>query len=162
MRVRVPLTKLVIPLGVTWFALSVICGLFTGVGAYTFNYAEGTSYLSTDPAACKNCHIMNDEYEGWSKGPHHHVAGCVDCHLPHDFLPKYFAKGLNGWNHSKAFTLQDFHEPIQIGPRNARLLQESCLRCHGDFVHDIVKGSSSPGAESVQCVHCHKGVGHGK
>ena len=32
----------------------------------------------------------------------------------------------------------DFHEPIMITPRNAETLQENCLRCHGDFVHDIV------------------------
>ena len=25
-----------------------------------------------------------------------------------------------------------------IKPRNAAILQENCLRCHGDFVHDIV------------------------
>jgi cytochrome c nitrite reductase small subunit len=160
--VKVPFTKLAIPLGATTLALAVLLGVFTGVGAYTFDYAEGTSYLSTNPAACANCHIMNDQYTSWSKGPHHHVAGCVDCHLPHDFIPKYFAKAENGWNHSKGFTLQDFHEPIQIKPRNAKLLQESCLRCHGEFVHEIVHGSSSPGLDSVQCVHCHRGVGHGR
>ena len=27
-------------------------GLFIGIGAYTFRYAEGLSYFSTDPAAC--------------------------------------------------------------------------------------------------------------
>ena len=77
----------------------------------------------------------------WSRGPHHAVAGCVDCHLPHDFLPKYFAKAENGYHHSKAFTLQDFHEPIMIKSKNAGILQESCVRCHADFVHELVNGS---------------------
>jgi cytochrome c nitrite reductase small subunit len=44
--------------------------------------------------------------------------------------------------HSKAFTLQDFHEPIMIKADNARILQANCLRCHGEFVHDIVSGST--------------------
>ena len=34
-------------------------------------------------------------------------------------LPKLIAKAENGCNHSKAFTLQNFHEPIMITPRNA-------------------------------------------
>ena len=39
----------------------------------------------------------------------------------------------------------DFHDPIMIKPRNARILQENCLRCHGDFVHDIVAGQHDAG-----------------
>ena len=46
-------------------------------------------------------------------------------------MPKYLAKASNGWHHSKGFTLEDFHEPIMIKPVNARILQESCLKCHG-------------------------------
>jgi cytochrome c nitrite reductase small subunit len=55
----------------------------------------------------------------------------------------------------------DFHEPIQIKPRNAAILQDACIRCHGDFVHDLVAGSRTVGESSLQCVHCHSGVGHG-
>jgi cytochrome c nitrite reductase small subunit len=88
------------------------------------------------------------------------VAGCVDCHLPHDFVAKYIAKADNGYRHSRAFTFMDFHEPIMITSRNARALQGNCLRCHGDFVHDIVRGSTTR-ADAVTCVHCHRGAGHG-
>jgi len=131
-----------------------------GVGAFTFHYGEGLSYFSTDPRACANCHIMNDEYNSWIKGPHHGAAKCIDCHLPHQFIPKYIAKANNGYHHSKGFTFQDFHEPIMIKPGNSRILQENCLRCHGDFVHDIIAGSKTE-ADAVQCIHCHRLVGHG-
>ena len=141
-------------------ALVCVLGALVGMGAYTFRYAEGLSYFSTDPRACKNCHIMNDQYASWTKAPHHAVAGCVDCHLPHDFVGKYVAKAENGYHHSKGFTLQDFHEPILIKERNAAILQENCLRCHADFVHDVVRGSSTA-EDAVRCVHCHRGVGHG-
>ncbi len=141
-------------------ALAVLIGAAVGTGAFTFRYAEGFSYFSTDPAACKNCHIMNEQYDSWLKGPHHAVAKCIDCHLPHDFAGKYIAKAENGYHHSKGFTFQDFHEPILIKPRNAAILQESCVRCHDDFVHDILRGSSTTD-ESARCVHCHRNVGHG-
>lgn len=140
--------------------LAILTGSLVGLGAYTFKYAEGLSYFSTDPRACKNCHVMNDQYASWQHAPHHAVAGCVDCHLPHEFIPKYLAKANNGYWHSKGFTLMDFHEPIMIGPRNAGILQGNCLRCHGEFVHDIVSGSTDR-ENAVRCVHCHRSVGHG-
>jgi cytochrome c nitrite reductase small subunit len=135
-------------------------GAVLGMGAFTFRYAEGLSYFSADPRACKNCHIMNDEYDSWTKGAHHAAAKCVDCHLPHDFVPKYLAKAENGYHHSKGFTFQDFHEPILIKPKNAAILQANCLRCHADFVHDIVRGGTTR-EDAVGCVHCHRNVGHG-
>jgi cytochrome c nitrite reductase small subunit len=135
-------------------------GVLFGMGTFTFHYGEGASYFSTDPRACKNCHIMNDQYDSWTKGVHHASAKCIDCHLPHEFVPKYLAKMENGYHHSKGFTLQDFHEPILIKPKNAAILQKNCLRCHGDFVSDIAHGSSA-GGDAVRCVHCHRGVGHG-
>jgi cytochrome c nitrite reductase small subunit len=131
-----------------------------GVGFFTFGYAQGLSYFSSDPRACANCHIMNDQYASWQKGPHHGDAVCVDCHLPHTGVAKLMAKASNGYHHSKGFTLQDFHEPIMIKPGNARILQDNCLRCHGDFVHDVVAGSTTD-RNAVLCVHCHRGVGHG-
>jgi cytochrome c nitrite reductase small subunit len=143
-------------------ALAAIIGALLGLGAFTFNYAEGTSYLSNNPKACVNCHIMNDQYASWQKSSHHAVAVCNDCHIPPAFPWKYIAKGRNGWNHSYAFTTGRYPKPIMITPPNAEILQNNCMRCHGDFVHNIVPGSSSVHAsEGVTCVHCHQGVGHG-
>ncbi len=139
--------------------MAVVMGIPAGLGVFTFKYAEGLSYLSNDPNACANCHIMRDELDSWEKSGHHHVAVCNDCHLPHNFVLKMVAKSRNGWNHSKAFTLQDFPEPIMIGPKNAAILQENCLRCHADFVHDITV-MEGPVGDTVSCVHCHKNVGH--
>ena len=140
--------------------IAILLGIPMGLGLFTFTYAEGFSYMSNDPKVCDNCHIMNDELDSWAKSGHHHVAVCNDCHLPHSPVPKLIAKGRNGWNHSKAFTLQNFHEPIMIGPKNAEILQENCLRCHGDFVHDITVMQVGGQGETVKCVHCHKNVGH--
>ena len=139
---------------------AIAMGLVGGLGAFTFRYAEGLSYLSSDPRACVNCHIMRDEYASWQHGVHHATATCVQCHLPHDFVGKWLAKGVNGWNHSKAFTLQDFPEPIRIGPKNARILQENCIACHAAMVSELVRGSTTD-PDAVLCVQCHRGVGHG-
>jgi cytochrome c nitrite reductase small subunit len=142
------------------FICTILFGIFTGVGLYTMDHAEGLSYLSTDPAACANCHIMQPQYDSWAKSGHHHVATCVDCHLPHEFIGKYIAKLENGYHHSEAFTLQNFHEPIMIKEKNARILQENCMACHDDLVHSIAIGDEDP-TQEVHCVHCHQRVGHG-
>lgn len=139
----------------------VLSGLLGGLGGYTFIYAEGFSYMGSDPETCANCHIMRQQYDSWLRSSHHNAATCVDCHLPHDILGKYLAKSENGYHHSKGFTLQNFHEPIMIKSKNSRILQESCLSCHEDMVHDLVAGATSD-ADAVRCVHCHSSVGHGE
>ncbi len=151
--------------------LSVLVGSLVGIAAVTFWHAEGFSYLSDAPATCANCHIMNDQFDAWRKGPHHATAGCNDCHLPPQFPAKYIAKARNGYHHSLGFTLQPstpdspgaatfFHEPIQIKPNNSQILQDNCLRCHGDLVHEVVRGSTWAD-DAIRCVHCHAAVGHG-
>lgn len=141
-------------------ALVLVTGVCLGLGGYTFYYAKGASYLSNDPRACVNCHVMRDQYDGWQKASHHAAATCNDCHVPHSFIPKYLTKGENGFEHSKAFTLQDFHEPIMIRPKSARIVQKNCLRCHGALVNDMLAKDRTP-AEPFNCARCHDRVGHG-
>jgi cytochrome c nitrite reductase small subunit len=140
--------------------LSVLVGGALGTGAFTVHYAEGFSYLSNDPKACVNCHVMREQYDGWQKASHHAVATCGDCHVPHEPLAKYAVKAENGFWHSKGFTLQDFSEPIQLRPVSSRILNASCVHCHRDLVNDILEHEDSRGA-ATGCVHCHASVGHG-
>ena len=82
-------------------------------------------------------------------------------HLPHSFFRKYLSKAENGYHHSKAFTFQDFHEPIMITAKSAGILQENCLNCHGGLVHEQI-ARAADGSGEVRCVHCHRSVGHGE
>ena len=142
-------------------AACVVVGMAAGVGAFTFRYAKGLSYFSTDPAACVNCHIMQSQYDSWQKSSHHGAAVCIDCHLPHAFVQKYIAKAENGWRHSKEFTAQTFHEPIMVQARGREILQENCVACHADMTHQIASGVRGD-IDALRCVRCHAGVGHGE
>lgn len=140
-------------------AFGLFMGLAIGVGAYTFIYAEGGSYLSNDASACANCHVMQSHYDAWIKSTHHAVAVCNDCHAPHDSLvDKYIVKGKNGFNHSLAFTTGRFPEPIRITPANRAVTEQSCRTCHADVVNAIDR-SSAP-EEKMSCIRCHEDVGH--
>lgn len=139
-------------------AVALMFGVLGGLGAFTFGYGEGSAYLTNDPTACANCHIMQDHYDSWLKSSHENVATCNDCHLPHDFLGKWITKADNGFFHSLAFTTGDFPEPLRIKPRNRRVTQGACLHCHGDFVHAMLP--VEPGGDMLNCVQCHSDVGH--
>lgn len=148
-------------LSVPVLILCVLLGIALGAGGYTVYYAEGFSYMSSDPRQCINCHIMRDHYDGWLKSSHHAVATCNDCHAPHETIPKYMVKAENGFWHSKAFTLQDYHDPLIIRPKNARVLQNSCLHCHGELAAAALGHGSAEDGGAARCVRCHASVGHG-
>jgi cytochrome c nitrite reductase small subunit len=140
--------------------LCALVGVFLGLSGYTFVYANGASYLSNDPKACVNCHIMREQFDGWEKGSHHAFATCNDCHVPHDLVGKYITKVDHGYRHSKGFTFQDFHEPIQIKKSSLSVVQNNCVRCHEITSSEITAHAMRPG-EPANCIHCHAGVGHG-
>lgn len=138
--------------------MAVMLGALCGVGAFTFGYGKGWSYLSNNPTTCANCHVMQDHFDSWQKSSHRHVAVCNDCHLPHHPIGKWVVKGDNGFFHSLAFTLENYHDPIQIKPRNRRVTQGTCIHCHADFVHELSIGGSN--GELPSCIQCHSDVGH--
>jgi len=139
-------------------ALSVAFGLAAGLGGYTFVYARGASYLTNDPVACTNCHIMKEQFDGWLKSPHRHVAVCNDCHAPHDLVGKYAVKANNGFWHSFAFTSGDYPDPVRIKPGNREVTEVACRRCHAPIVEAI--DANHTGKNAVACLSCHANVGH--
>ena len=166
-------------------AVAIAVGAALGLGAFTFVYAKGASYLSTDPAVCANCHIMGEHFAAWQRSSHRAAAGCADCHMPHDLVGKYLAKASNGFWHSLAFTTGAFPDPLQIKPHNRVIAENACRECHADIVaaidplgsDDAVEIRSgvagTPVASRPQihdgtvasesretCISCHTYVGH--
>jgi len=138
-------------------ACAAAVGALIGVAGFTFVYGDGAAYLSDDPQACTNCHVMQGHFDSWQKSSHRDAAVCNDCHLPPGFVGKWITKADNGLLHSIAFTTGDFPRPIRIKPRNARRTQQACLECHGDLVHAL---SALASGDTVACVRCHGSVGH--
>ena len=116
------------------------------------------SYLMNDPAACANCHVMTEYYDGWLKSSHRAAATCNDFHTPNHFFGKYYVKVENGFRHSLAFTLGGFHEPIQITRPNRRVSERACRDCHQEIVHAIEPVETGGG--QLSCIRCHSSVGH--
>lgn len=154
---------------------AVLIGAAAGVGMFTFVYAKGASYMTNDPAACANCHIMEDHYRSWMKGSHRSVATCNDCHTPKNKIMKYVTKAENGFRHSLGFTTGRFPDPLQITPHNYEIVEHACRKCHAEITVAIDVGATggepapvlhSEGESRVArqeeqtCVKCHDSVGH--
>lgn len=133
-------------------------GALMGLGGYTFLYARGASYLTNDPAACVNCHVMREQYDGWMSSSHRGVAVCNDCHAPHDMVGKYVTKARNGFWHSFYFTFGGYADPIRMTPTNAAVTEDACRTCHTDIVMAI--DTRPRKNKTLACVPCHRNVGH--
>lgn len=133
-------------------------GLAVGIGLFTFVYANGASYMTDNPAACANCHVMGDHFDRWIKSSHRSVAVCNDCHTPAGFVSKYMVKASNGFWHSYAFTTGDYPDPLRIKPHNLEVTNEACRKCHADIV-DAIEGPHQTGPV-LSCLPCHRSVGH--
>ena len=149
----------------SFFAFTVAIIFFV----YLVNASKALSYLSTDPKACINCHVMHTQYATWQHSSHARSASCVECHLPTDTtVNKYKAKARDGWNHTVAFTLNTFDQVLQISEDGANRVQANCISCHARLTEVIISNSDryhdfsgTPNTER-KCWECHRDVPHGK
>ncbi|HMQ29598.1 MAG TPA: cytochrome c nitrite reductase small subunit [Chloroflexaceae bacterium] len=141
-------------------ALCAAVGVMAGLGGYTFWYARGASYLSDNPEACVNCHVMRPQFAAWQASSHSAVATCNSCHVPHDLIGKYYTKAENGFYHSYAFTFQNFPEHIRMREASREVVLANCVDCHQGLVGEIASHQADPQMRN-DCLSCHAGVGHG-
>jgi cytochrome c nitrite reductase small subunit len=138
--------------------LGLAIGAPLGLGIYVFYIAKGYSYLSNDPRACINCHVMTDQYRSWSASSHHAFTSCNSCHVPEGIVSKYLTKAEHGFRHSWAFTSGVFVDPIRMKPSSERVVEANCRTCHQ--AHIEVPGRFRDRGAPESCIRCHSGVGH--
>ncbi|GAB4125225.1 MAG: cytochrome c nitrite reductase small subunit [Fimbriimonadaceae bacterium] len=134
-------------------------GAFLGMGIYVAQISHATSYLSDDPEACINCHIMTPTYASWKHSSHANVATCNDCHVPHDsVLQKYLFKAMDGARHSTIFTLRREPQVLRARPEAKHVIQANCMRCHESNLDRVASHKTF----ERSCVDCHREVPHGR
>ncbi|PJX21745.1 cytochrome c nitrite reductase small subunit [Psychroflexus sp. S27] len=145
----------------------IVFGALIGLGIYTLKLSNAVSYLSDDPQACVNCHVMTPQYITWNKSSHREVASCNDCHVPHDnVFNQYYFKAKDGLYHASIFTMRAEPEVIQAQPASIEVIQDNCIRCHIDQVtHPRLSAfvkNHKENRTSRNCWECHNEVPHGK
>jgi cytochrome c nitrite reductase small subunit len=149
------------------FIVTVLLGIFTGLLLFILHAARATSYLSDDPKACVNCHVMAPQFATWERGSHGKVTNCNDCHVPQDnFINKYFFKASDGLRHSFMFTFRLEPQVIQIKHAGKKAVQQNCIRCHSNVIHPIslraISAKSIIQEEERYCWDCHRETPHGR
>ena len=110
---------------------ALIAGVVAGGGLYFLYLLRAHTYLTDEPSACVNCHIMSPYYATWMHSSHSRNATCNDCHVPHEnFVKKWTFKGMDGVKHVAAFLTSSEPQVIQAHPASSQVIMNNCIRCH--------------------------------
>ncbi len=145
----------------------VTLGVLAGLGMLILRISNATAYLSNDPQACINCHVMTTQYISWQKSSHARFATCADCHVPQDnFIRTYMFKASDGLRHAYMFTFRLEPQVIQIKDAGTNVVQENCIRCHANQLHrtaaiNFITVSMREAGEGKFCWECHRETPHG-
>lgn len=153
--------------GSHWRQVAVVSiGVVVGLGFFMAKEASLVSYMSDDPQACVNCHVMTPMYNSWMHSSHRQWASCNDCHVPHNnVVNKYWFKAKDGLFHSSIFTARMEPEVITMREASQEVVQANCLRCHVQNVTQTkyagYLSDHTAGRTERQCWTCHKEIPHG-
>ncbi len=139
----------------------ILSGILSGGMFFILYIGNATSYLSDDPEACINCHVMYTQYASWRSSSHSRISTCNDCHVPQDnIIRKYMFKASDGLRHSTMFTFRLEPQVMKIKHAGIEVVQENCKRCHSNLIdHTFLKTSQSD--EEKKCWSCHVETPHG-
>jgi cytochrome c nitrite reductase small subunit len=146
--------------------VAITLGILIGFGILILRISNASSYLSDDPNACINCHVMTPQFATWQRSSHARVATCNDCHVPHNNpVSTYAFKASDGLRHSFMFTFRLEPEVIRIKEAGINVVQENCTRCHEKIMDQtslvLVTGESVEHGKGKLCWSCHRETPHG-
>ena len=150
-----------------WRQVAVISiGIVTGLAFFMAKEASLVSYMSDDPLACVNCHVMTPMYNSWMHSSHREWASCNDCHVPHDnIVNKYFFKAKDGLFHASVFTARAEPEVMFMREASQEVVQNNCIRCHVQQITQIKYDgwleNHKENRTERKCWSCHQELPHG-
>lgn len=159
-----------------WLLAGVMLG---GVGVVGFNFSLEATSSDEFCLSCHNHAIPLEQHKLTSHYRNRHgiAAGCSDCHVQHEFLPKMKRKieaAREVWGHMRGVidTEEKYraHQPEMRERELARFRASNsatCRSCHSiermDLAAQSAKGRRSHekfGSDTKTCVDCHEDAGH--
>lgn len=108
---------------------------------------------------CGRCHAMEEQVSTYLHSPHANAANCGDCHDPHGLITGSVFAAYTGARDVYRVVTNTTPEEIRTTNLSKKVLQNNCLRCHGDIMADIGDTSHNNGS---YCFHCHQEIVHEK
>lgn len=145
----------------------ILTGLLFGFGGLALYVGNATSYLSDDPRACMNCHVMAPQFATWERSSHARVTVCNDCHVPHNnIFNKFLFKAMDGTRHSYMFTFRLEPQVIRIHDAGTAVVQDNCIRCHSHLNQNVQERLVTLDVRNhgggKLCWDCHRETPHGR
>lgn len=159
----------------TLITVSALGGIFAWGG---FNTAVG---MTNTEAFCSQCHLQ-DAYPEYLQSVHYQTrtgvgASCPDCHLPHEFIPKWKRKiaasrEVYSYLMGNTDTIEKFNalRPHMAENEWARMKandSQECRNCHNAERMDWSKQKrvaanlhQAAFKEGKTCIDCHQGIAH--
>ena len=133
--------------------ISIAAAGLLALGVVSFA-PHGLMDQTARPAFCNLCHPMNDQYTAWLLTGVHRGIRCVDCHLPNDNPVNHLVwKGIDGTKDVVSFFSGVYPDHITATNHAKRVIQENCVRCHGEMVSRIT-------TDTMRCWSCHRRMDH--
>ncbi|AGA69011.1 nitrate/TMAO reductase, membrane-bound tetraheme cytochrome c subunit [Desulfitobacterium dichloroeliminans LMG P-21439] len=109
------------------------------------------------PVFCGSCHVMEEQVETYLHSAHRLGTKCGDCHVPHSLVPGAINKAYTGTKDFIGVLRDKDPYTIEVSPLGQDIIQENCLRCHGDLLH-MVGDTKRDGGRF--CFDCHRDTPH--
>lgn len=108
---------------------------------------------------CGQCHAMDEQVNAYLHSPHANVANCGDCHDPHALVTGSMFAAYTGTRDVYRVVTNTTPAVIRTTSLSKKVLQENCIRCHGEIMGDIGDTSENSG---TNCFECHQSIAHPK
>ena len=108
---------------------------------------------------CGKCHAMDYQVSTYSHSSHALEANCGDCHAPHGLVTGSLYAAYTGSRDIFRVVTNTTPDEIRATDLSKEIIQDNCLRCHGDIMGDIGDTRENGG---VHCFHCHQNIVHPK
>lgn len=108
---------------------------------------------------CGQCHVMEEQVETYLHSAHRLGAKCGDCHVPHSLVPGATYKAYTGTKDLIGVIMDKDPYEIHVSPLGKDIIQDNCLRCHGDLLQ-MVGDTNRDGGRF--CFDCHRATPHQK
>jgi cytochrome c nitrite reductase small subunit len=86
---------------------------------------------------CGKCHAMDYQVSTYLHSSHAREANCGDCHDPHGLVTGSMYAAYTGSRDVYRVVTNTTPDEIRATELSKKILQENCLRCHGDIMGDV-------------------------
>lgn len=108
---------------------------------------------------CGQCHVMDEQVDTYLHSAHRLGATCGDCHIPHSLVYGATYKAYTGTRDIVAVVTDTAPKEIRVTKLGQDILQENCLRCHGQMLEQVGDTKRDGGR---YCFDCHRSTPHQK